>query len=336
MHPLEANINFYETHYDILKHWLLRPGEKVRLGDKQNRVCRFCDRRPPDVTFRMVAHAIPEALGNKSIESAYECDECNERFGRGIENDLGSWSKPMRTFARIRGKSGVPTLKKTGDGKGWRIDYGATGFNITSYEDDPIYEIDELSRRITFKLRRDSYTPVAVLKAFMKIGLTLLPDEEFSNFGDLLNWVMSVDHSRRFAEVCPVIGTFQPGPMPNDLISVFILRRKSHVANYPYMYLVLGYGNEVFQVQMPSKQHDIALNGQSISILPFPTPGSPDPARYGACKIQVLDLTAREVVKGEIVSIHVGYEIAVSNTPSRGLGQLKGSASIYRVATGIL
>lgn len=314
MASFETNIEFYEMHYHILRQWFLRPGDKVLLGDKKNRVCRFCGRKPPDVTFRKVAHAIPEALGNKSIESAYECDECNEGFGRGIENDLGNWSKPARTFARIRGKSGVPTLKKGGDKKGWRIEYGSSGFEITSYEDDPLYQIDEASQRITFQLKRDSYTPVAVLKAFMKIGLTLLPDEEVGNFPHLMNWVRSTDHSGRFADQCPIIHTFQPGPMPNDLIAVFVLKRKSHVTNYPYMYLVLAYGNEVFQVQLPSEQHDLALNGQSISILPFPAPGSPDPARYGPSRVKVLDLTGREVVKGEVVTIPIGYDTAVHKT----------------------
>ncbi|MBB6084962.1 hypothetical protein [Castellaniella defragrans] len=99
------------------------------------------------------------------------------------------------------------------------IEYGAAGFNITSYEDDPLYQIDEANQRITFQLKRDSYTPVAVLKAFMKIGLTLLPDEEVGNFPHLMSWVRSTDHSRRFADQCPIIRTFQPGPMPNDYLS---------------------------------------------------------------------------------------------------------------------
>jgi hypothetical protein len=153
-----------------------------------------------------------------------------------------------------------------------------------------------------------------VLKAFMKIGLTLLPDEEVGNFPHLMSWVRSTDHSRRFADQCPIIRTFQPGPMPNDLIAAFVLRRKAHVANYPYMFLVLAYGNEVFQVQLPSEKHDLALNGQPVSILPFPTPGSPDPARYGPSKVRVLDLTGREVVKGEVVPVQVGYELAVHKT----------------------
>ena len=310
-------LRFYENHYDLLGSWMLKPGDKVMLGDKKNRVCRFCTQSKPAVTFRKVAHAIPEALGNKSIESAYECDACNEMFGIGIENDLGNWSKPTRTFARIRGKSGVPTLKKGGATPGWRIEHGETGFKVNSYEDDPLYEVDEANRKITFKLKRDPYIPVAVLKAFMKIGLTLLPDDELEYFPHLMAWVRNADHGIPFADQCPVMYTFQPGPMPNDLIAAFTLRRKPCVASYPYAYLVLGYGNEVFQVQLPSKEHDSAMNGQPLSIHPFPTPGSPDPARFGPPCRGLLNLTGREVVRGEVVSITVGYEQRVRKSSEK-------------------
>jgi hypothetical protein len=304
----EKNIAFYESHYDMIGKWFLRPGDKVVLGDKSCRVCRFCGKQSPEVTFIKIAHAIPESLGNKSIESAYECDICNEEFGRGIENDLGNWSKPMRTLSRIRGKKGVPTLKNGGDTPGWRIEFSGGILNITAFESDPIFEVDEEKNQVTFKLRRDTYTPVSVLKAFMKIGLTLMPDSELENFRHLMAWVRTADHSKLFAEQCPVIYTFQPGPMPNDLIAAFILRRKPHATEFPYAFLVLGFGNEVFQIQLPSKQQDEALNGKSVSILPFPVPGSPDPTRYGSPKCRPLNLTGREPVKGEITTIQMGYD----------------------------
>lgn len=311
----EEAVRFYAAKYDLLQQWMLRPGEKFVLGDAQNRVCRFCARRPPEVTFRKVAHAIPEALGNKSIESTYECDECNEGFGKGIENDLGNWSKPMRTFARIRGKNGVPTLKKGGDG-GWRIEYGSDGFNIKSYEADPVHELDVTQRRITFHLKRDSYTPVAVLKAFLKIGLTLIPDEEVENFKDVMAWVRCSDHSRPFADQLPLIYTFQPGPMPNDLIAVFLLRRREGVEDVPYLYLVIGYGNEVFQIALPSEIHDRSLNGKTLEIIPFPAPGaSSDPALYGPNRVRVLNLTGRDVVKGEQVPLQLGFNAIKMSGP---------------------
>ena len=66
-------------------------------------------------TFKHDALAIPEFLGNKRIFANYECDSCNQFFGSGIETDLGNWTKPSRTFARIRGKRGVPSIKEGGE-----------------------------------------------------------------------------------------------------------------------------------------------------------------------------------------------------------------------------
>lgn len=304
-------LEFYRTHYDVLGQWRLQPGQKVVLGDKNGpRTCRFCGRGKPEVTFRKVAHAIPELLGNKSIETAYECDACNQAFGSGIENDLGNWSKPMRTFARIRGKNGVPTLKRGADGQGWRIEYDTTsGFKISSYEDNPFYTVDEVAKKITFNLARDPYTPVAVLKAFMKIGLTLLPDEEVGNFEHAMLWVRATDHSIPFADRCPIMYHFQPGPMPTDVVTASVFRRKPEVKDQAYCYLVLSYGNEAFQVQIPSKEHDGA--DQTYAIHPYPPPGSPDPARFGTPGRTLLDMTDRSLRRGEMVPVSCGFEASV-------------------------
>lgn len=311
MKKQEENIKLYETNYDIIGQWFLRPTDKMVLGDMANRVCRFCGKAKPYVTFKKVAHAIPELLGNKSIENAYECDTCNEEFGKGIENDLGNWSKPMRTLIRIRGKTGVPTLKKGGDKPGWRIEYDQTKLNITSYENDPIFEMDEEKKLVTFKLRRDPYTPVAVLKAFMKIGLTLLPDKEVGNFSGLMAWVREKDHSKLYLSQCPVIYTFRPGPMPNDLIVACVLRRRQNITGFPYAFIVLGYGNEVFQVPLPSDNHDGQISGQSIMMLPFPVPGHPDSAFYGEPMCDILNWMDNQVKKGDIATIQMGYESSV-------------------------
>ncbi|WP_457662306.1 HNH endonuclease [Sinorhizobium medicae] len=308
-------VKFYVDNYEVLGQWMLRPGVRTELGDKDNRICRFCGEKEPKVSFKKVAHAIPKSLGNKGLTSYYECDSCNELFGKGIENDLGNWSKPMRTMARIRGKSGVPTLKKGGDSPGWRIEFTNGGFEIKSYEDDPVFEMDEANNRITFKLKRDPYTPVAVLKAFMKIGLTLMPAVEIGNFEHLLAWIRDADHSRPFADKCPIIYTFSPGPRPNDLIGAMILRRKPVTANVPYAYLILMYGNEQFQVQLPSKAHDGA-NAQ-YSIHPFPVPRSPDP-QFDRPGRTLLDLTAQEVVRGEVFPIIMGFTVGEKTETTRG------------------
>src|SRR5450631_3173336 len=104
----EEALNFYASYYDLIGSWMLQPGKaETLLGADEYRHCRFCGGHPPMVSFRNDAHAIPEALGNGTLFTSYECDSCNQAFGQGIENDLGNWSKPMRTLSLIPGKSGV-------------------------------------------------------------------------------------------------------------------------------------------------------------------------------------------------------------------------------------
>lgn len=290
---------FYDERYAGTQPFFLKPGTKLALGDPQNRLCRFCGLGEPNATFKLEAHAIPEALGNKSLTTNYECDQCNHLFGSGIENDLGNWSKPTRTFARIRGKSGVPTLKKGGPNPGWRIEYGSTGLHITQYGDDPILEVDEEKKIITFHLKRDAYTPVAVLKAFVKIGLTLMPANEMPNFEEALAWIRDKDHSRGLVNEFPLIRTFQQGPMPNDLIFAMLMRRRYGVTGMPYAFLVLSFGNEVFQVFLPTPKQDAQIDRQKLTFPAFPTPDGPDPTKYGKPSVKLVDLTGREIVRGE-------------------------------------
>jgi len=243
---------FYDKHYAMAELLFLRPGDKIVLGNKDERICRFCGLGELAVTFKDEAHAIPEAFGNKCLFSYYECDACNHFFGIGIENDLGNWSKPSRTFSRIRGKRGVPSLKKGGPQPGWRVDYEPTGFVIKQYEDDPFMVVDEVNKKVRFDLKRDAYTPVAVLKAFVKIGLTVLPAEELPNFTEAMAWIREPDHGKGLVDEFPLVWAFQPGPMPNDLIVLMLLRRRAGITGVPYAFMVLAYGNEVFQVFLPS------------------------------------------------------------------------------------
>lgn len=305
----EERAAFYAANYEVLGSWRLQSGPKVILGDRTTKRCRFCGKTTPEATFDKVAHAIPESLGNKQLVSVYECDECNEKFGIGIENDLGNWSKPLRTLVRIRGKRGVPTISQGKGGRESRIEFAGGALDIKDYEDNPIHEIDEAKKHITFKLKRDAYTPVAVLKAFVKIGLTLVPEEEISNFLHLLAWVNSIDSSNTFADGIPVFNIFMPGPMPNDLLSACVLRRKSNEIEFPYAFLVLTYGNDFFQVLLPS-QMDEPLATKKMTMPPFPLPGYAATDQFGPHVLRALRLQGRDVVRGEIVTIQMHYESA--------------------------
>lgn len=316
---LLAALKFYHENYDDIAGWVLTAdGKNVMLGNKENRVCRFCGGKPPAAKFRRVAHAIPEQLGNKHLRSYYECDACNEFFGKGIETDLGNWSMPMRTMLRICGSNGVPTMKQRGPTAGWRIEYGKSGFKISSYEANPIHEFDHAAKKLTLKLKRDPYTPVAVLKALMKIGITLMPEDEITNFPDLVSWVREPDHTKRFANVS-VIETFQPGPMRPDVVAAIILRRKPSVTGLPYAFLVLAYANETLQVPLPSVENDAAIHDKPTKFYRYPTPRDLENDGYGLPRSNQLWLTGSSVVKNETFSLSFGFDavkMTVPNQPS--------------------
>ena len=223
----------------------------------------------------------------------------------------------MRTMSRIKGRNGVPTIKKPGPEKGWRVEYSATGFQLKEYEDEPFFEVNEETKQLRFELHRDTYIPVAALKGLIKIGLTLIPDAETQHFRETYDWIRDADHSRNFVGEFPVFRTFIPGPMRNDLIVLMLMRRRAGVDTVPYAFFTFAYGNEVLQVFLPSISQDKCIDGKPLSFPAFPTPGAPDPAVHGQSRVIVEQLTGRQPVKGEKVPAVFHFDSIVQNQPEK-------------------
>ena len=307
---------FYEERYVGTHPLFLRPRQRLVLGAADRRVCRFCGRDSASAPFRHEAHAIPQLLGNRTLFTHEECDQCNLHFGSTIENDLGNWTKPTRTLSRIKGKNGIPTLKN--EKEGWRIEYDGTGLRVTQYESNPKFKVDVEQRRFHLQLVRDPYTPVAVLKALVRIGLTLLPNDELGYFAEALKWVRESDHTQPFVSEFPVFQTFQPGPMPNDIIVALLMRRRPTYVDVPYAFLVLAYGNEVYQVFLPSPTQDRAIHGHAITLPAFPTPLGPDPQRFGHPITRLINLCGRDLVRDDVRTITMGFEhVAINDSAER-------------------
>lgn len=67
------------------------------LGEK---ICLFCNRKAPEVTFRNESHLIPRGLGNKNLLYRYECDSCNKKYGDLLDNDLVRYFSIARILGR--------------------------------------------------------------------------------------------------------------------------------------------------------------------------------------------------------------------------------------------
>jgi HNH endonuclease len=300
-------LNFYADNYDIVGQWILENGgPTVIVGDMATRRCRFCCLGAPQVTFKKQAHAIPEMLGNRTLLSAHECDDCNDEFGRGIENQFGYWSKPSRLFARIKGKSGIPAIKQ-GPAGGWRIEPRDVGLELMHGAEDTVMEVDEASKTLTFRMKRDSYVPIAVLKAFVKMGLSLIPDTNVADLRTAFAWIKDADHRNEISMAQSVLWTFVPGPTIGNTISLLVLRRKNDFLKLPFMIFSLRYGSDSFQVLLPCPEKDWAIAGSSIGLPPFPVSMDSVPAPHGQPVRRRLDLSGSTVVTGEDVTVQATY-----------------------------
>lgn len=303
MGTVQDHTAFYAQNYNVAGHWLLRTDSRIVLGDKEMRVCRFCGRTKPDVTFHMDAHALPESVGNKGLLTYYECDECNQAFGQGCENDFGNWTLPMRTFARVSGKSGIPSIKQ-GPANAWRIDQNPTGLKINVEETEGFYNDDPVAKTLTFRLKRPAYRPAKVAQAFFKMALSVMPDAELHNFRLLLDW-MKPGTLQRMAAATPIIHTFVGGAWERDLVRVALLVRMSDEAALPYCFFILGFGNEMFQVAIPSTEKDNQLYGSKLSISTFPFCGNEEAVQTS--RVQNLNLHSDEWVRDDVVEIGLSY-----------------------------
>jgi hypothetical protein len=302
---VERSLQFFASFYNSIGSWMLLPGKvEPVLGKNEVQHCRFCGGYPPSVSFQQEAHAIPEALGNKTLFVSYECDGCNQSFGRGIENDLGNWSKPMRTLGLISGKSGIPTLKGKSP-KEWRVEGTQAGLHLKHHAEDVVAIVDEVKRTMTLSLPRDSYIPRAVFKAFVKIGLALIPTSDTSFYKETFAWIADSDHSKPFSTDYKITAQYTPGPPGNRGLGAAVLRRTDDYLKLPFCILILFYGSQAFQISIPSSKNWDVLSNQ---VPWFPVHSDETAAKWGTPVRHVLDLSGSTVAKGEIQQITMTYD----------------------------
>lgn len=100
-----ANAFFSKYYFHSIDFVTIEP-TKI-LKPKNVRICRFCNKKSPDVFFENEAHLFPEFLGNKFSVSDFECDVCNKKFGK-LEKQLSNFIGPFITLNGTRGKKKIP------------------------------------------------------------------------------------------------------------------------------------------------------------------------------------------------------------------------------------
>jgi len=309
-------LSFYNQHYKPVFDSSLREARPVKIADPDDkgRICRFCSKGQPDVTFKSVAHAVPEFLGNKSLISMNECDTCNQALAKQYEDDLSKWFGPMRAVSQIRGKAGVPTYKN----KNMRIETGTSGLEISVVAEN-LESLLEFDGPFTFTLpvtaKSQPFVPINAAKALVKIACSLCPPSLLSECKPAIDWLMGRVQARM--SMFPVLFAFTPGPMPYADGKVLLLHRITN-EKYPLIWCIVATANYRFQFFVPFCPADNwMLKEQTVqlSFHQFPDVFGDD-WPHGKTRFGVMDWASTQPVKSEqSFSFHV--ERAEKGKPSQ-------------------
>ena len=263
-----VDIAFYTDGYDIVVNRIVAArGKKLFLGTRPP-VCRFCPN--PNAKFKSDAHAIPELTGNGTLLSHYECDDCNTRFS-AFEDDLGKLTLLERIAGRVLGKKRILSAKSKQ--KTSRIDIDLSGFKIEERKSDPIADIDRQAKTLTIKINPQTYRPLGVFKALVKVALTLMDQADLVHVPKSLRWLRESDLTTNQIDDgthYSCIRSFTPGPSPFAHTRAVLLRRKRPDVLGPAFIFVLCFGNISFQIVVPTPQLDHHLAGQTMTLRPVP------------------------------------------------------------------
>lgn len=302
-------IAFYNENYEIISDYNLISGNKTFLGNKTNKLCRFCGNDHNQTSFRQEKHVIPESIGNKLLFSFFECDECNQKFGKSIEDHFSKWSLPSRVLNQIPGKKGKPTYKTVDELLRYESKNNTIKFVSDIFDGETICNdyltFDTKNSLLKINLPLQPYIPLNIYKCLVKIGISLLEDKEIQYFGEAIDWIQDTSNSYSLINPAMLLSTFVPGPLPFYL-KAFLLKRKNDSIKMPYMFFLLAYGSNLFQIILPCPQKDSA---KEINLHYFPTPYDNDKEylnKYGKIRRTPIDLTSNEVKKDDVhkVSIH--------------------------------
>lgn len=323
---LVERLEWFKARYDIVSFFAFRPdSERVYLGDKAKKFCRYCERTSPEVKFKKLAHAIPDQVGNDWLFDYEECDTCNADFAKRIEDDFGKWTLPWRTLGRVKGKEGVPSIKS--NDRKFRIDAtvastpAETGAGAVRHDlkilmgvDDARHELDEETRTVKLTVDRPAYVPMGVFKCLVKMAIAVMPPEEELRCAHLKRWILQPTHTFESYPYRPlrILYQFAPGPLPNDRLACWLLRRKPESSeDCLYMQFVLQLSNHVFQIALPMHIEDrkhLEAGKFTTALWPNTWSGVEHQLQYGRTGFKDYDMSGVDLVRGESTFMTFSYD----------------------------
>ena len=231
------------------------PNKRILYGNDSSgiKICRYCHRTEPDVTFRKVAHTFSEGLGNKFTITGNECDECNEHFGNTCEPDFIAYLDVMRPLFHVRGKDGE--IKKI-EGKNFTVmsdvtDKTVLKIRIQQTEDSPT-PIKETDGMMSFDLTHNRIiTPQNIYKALVKFVYGIIPNDYLDKFTFTADWLLG---NKVIAQL-PIVMISQGNTFVKHPRVVAYIRKNKRV-DLPYAIGEFWVMNSIFVYVIPTDENN--------------------------------------------------------------------------------
>jgi len=166
----------YKIHFVGLKRVSI--GERI----KSKRTCRFCYKKNDSTTFNNRAHAISEALGNKTVILFDECDKCNKEFSETIEPDIIQLLSLLRTVYGVKGKGGKKMVK----GKNFNLNNDGKVNIALKNGDKP--NVNDKNYNVKLNLQHPIISQ-NIYKSLCKYFLSVIDKKLLFNFKETTKWI---------------------------------------------------------------------------------------------------------------------------------------------------
>lgn len=305
---------FDEGYEVVLRHPLVAPRPVVLPSDDPTvRQCRFCGQDSTKVRFSDEAHAVSNLLGNKSLFTPNECNDCNRYYGRKYEDQLGKWSNLARALAQVPGKKNRKPTFKSND---LRVESVASGLSI--HVPSP-HSVDDLLAdgppdviKLTGNTASQPHVPIHAAMALVKMACSVCPREDLGQCQNAIGWLAG-RHEFRMSQF-PVYFAFTPGPISDVASEAVLLRRKGGGAE-PYVWFVVQFRNFRFQIFIPGCPADEhwASEGSTlpVTLKHYPSRFGPD-WPFGPTRFFWADWSGTEPVRTTATVTHQIVQIGTA------------------------
>lgn len=251
-------------------------------------------------------------MGNKKFVLKSECDNCNEFFGKNLENNLSNYLGICRTVLILNGKNGIPEFKTKDKKERVKVikNQELQSLIVIKQEKESFLQLDEQNKTLTFNTEREPYIPISVYKCLVKIALSLLPASELKYFNQTIKWIrnksnIDLVYYDKMINYTFLIERFVSSNKFINLRARGYIRRNDKFKG-AYFYFILEFLNMSFQISVPCLDKDINFNINKNPII-IPSSYELEGIKYTNIIVDIQDMRKIYKINSQQLLLSIGY-----------------------------